>query len=149
MASVHSTYGEISGHASGNADHDGQSAREHVACRAGHDAVDGIGSPGPGAFSPSGPHLKLNSTGRGVQSASSGCGGRGARRVGACIAAAAGTARAGLRIWRATAKVGQPGLWTKLRMRWAAFSTAMTKHTRSGPRLGKGTPVYLTEIGSI
>jgi hypothetical protein len=42
-----------------------------------------------------------------------------------------------------------PGRCTKPRMRWAALSTAITKHMRSGPRLGNGAPVYLTEIGSI
>jgi non-ribosomal peptide synthetase component F len=42
-----------------------------------------------------------------------------------------------------------PGLWTNLRVRCAALSTAITKHTRSGPRLGNGAPVYLTEIGSM
>lgn len=41
------------------------------------------------------------------------------------------------------------GLWTKPRVCCAAFSTAITKHTRSGPRLGNGALVYLTEIGSI
>src|SRR5580693_2286228 len=34
-------------------------------------------------------------------------------------------------------------------VRQAAFSTEITKHTRSGPRLGKGAPVYLTEIESL
>jgi len=37
----------------------------------------------------------------------------------------------------------------KLRVRWAAFSTAITKQTRSGPRLGNGALVYLMEIGSM
>ena len=34
-------------------------------------------------------------------------------------------------------------------VRQTAFSAAITKHTRSGPRLGKGAFVYLTEIGSM
>lgn len=35
------------------------------------------------------------------------------------------------------------GSWVKARVRCLAFSTAMTKQTRSGPRLGNGAPVYL------
>src|SRR5579859_2985441 len=42
-----------------------------------------------------------------------------------------------------------PGLWAKLRILCAACSTAMTKQTRSGPRLGNGAFVYLNEIGSM
>jgi hypothetical protein len=42
-----------------------------------------------------------------------------------------------------------PGLWMKLRVRCAALSTVITKHRRSGPRLGNGTFVYLNEIGSM
>src|SRR5262249_42238086 len=45
--------------------------------------------------------------------------------------------------------VSQLGLWTKSSVRSAAFSTAITKHTRSGPQLGNDALVYLTEIGSI
>jgi hypothetical protein len=43
----------------------------------------------------------------------------------------------------------QPGLWTNARVCCLAFSAAITKHTRSGPRLGNGAPVYFTEIGSM
>src|SRR6516162_10621301 len=44
---------------------------------------------------------------------------------------------------------GHCGWWVKLRVCCAAFSTAITKHTRSGPRLGNGAFVYLNEIGSM
>ena len=54
-----------------------------------------------------------------------------------------------LRRGEAAALVSHAGRWMKLRVRCAAFSTAITKHTRSGPRLGNGAPVYLTEIGSM
>ena len=50
---------------------------------------------------------------------------------------------------KAAVSVSQLGLWTKSSVRHAAFSTAITKHTRSGPRLGNGAFVYLTEIGSM
>jgi hypothetical protein len=43
-----------------------------------------------------------------------------------------------------------PGLWvSQSRRRWPAFTTAITKHSRSVPRLGNGFPVYFTEIGSM
>ena len=45
--------------------------------------------------------------------------------------------------------LSQPGLWAKSRVRAAALSTAITKHTRSGPRLGNGAFVYFREIGSM
>jgi hypothetical protein len=57
--------------------------------------------------------------------------------------------RSFLRQRRAAMRAGHPGLWMKPSVRAAALSTAMTKHTRSGPRLGNGAPVYLTEIGSM
>src|SRR5262249_29825186 len=41
------------------------------------------------------------------------------------------------------------GLWTKSSVRPVAFSTMITKHTRSGPQLGNGAAVYLWEIGSM
>lgn len=46
-------------------------------------------------------------------------------------------------------RLGRLGLWTKSSVREDAFSTVITKHTRSGPRLGNGAFVYLTEIGSM
>src|SRR5262249_10876366 len=45
--------------------------------------------------------------------------------------------------------MSQLGSWTKASVCPAAFSTAITKHTRSGPRLGNGALVYLKEIGSM
>ena len=47
------------------------------------------------------------------------------------------------------ARVSHPGLWANLRVFCAAFSAAITKHTRSGPRPGNGAFVYLKEIGSM
>jgi hypothetical protein len=46
-------------------------------------------------------------------------------------------------------QVSHPGLWTKLRVRWAVFSTAITKHARLGQRPGNGVLVYLNEIVSM
>ena len=50
---------------------------------------------------------------------------------------------------RAAPALSQFGSWTKSSVRQAAFCTAITKHTRSGPRLGNGAFVYLKEIGSM